>query len=96
MFLQRKTGQFTTRHRATTSTRWHFAFRLCCHSNETRVPIAKPPNSAQLGGTRTIPKLHPGPSTSVRMWRGTDRQTHRRAYPLNISRSLRLTRNVSK
>jgi len=30
---------------------------LCCHSNETRAPIANPPNSSQLEGTRapTIP-----------------------------------------
>jgi len=27
---------------------------LCCHSNETRAPIANPPNSAQLGNTPTI------------------------------------------
>jgi len=39
-----------TRHRASTSTRWHFAFALCCYSNATRAPIANPPNSAQLGG----------------------------------------------
>jgi len=26
---------------------------LCCHSNETRVPTANPPNSAQLEGTPT-------------------------------------------
>jgi len=24
---------------------------LCCHGNETRAPIAHPPNSAQLQGT---------------------------------------------
>ena len=36
---------------AITSTRWHFAFALCCHSNETRAAIANPPNSAQLGRT---------------------------------------------
>ena len=29
---------------------------LCCHSNETRAPIANPPNSAQLDGTITIPQ----------------------------------------
>jgi len=28
---------------------------LCCHSNESRAPIANPPNSAQLEGTSTIP-----------------------------------------
>jgi len=41
----------TIRHRASTSTHWHFAFMLCCHSNETHAPIANPPNSAQLRGT---------------------------------------------
>jgi len=30
---------------------------LCCHSNETRAPIANPPNSAQLGVPPTIPKV---------------------------------------
>jgi len=28
---------------------------LCCHSNETRAPIANPPNNAQREGTPTIP-----------------------------------------
>jgi len=28
---------------------------LCCYSNETRAPIANPPNSAQLEVTTTIP-----------------------------------------
>jgi len=31
---------------------------LCCHSNETRAPIANPPNSAQLEGTPTIPPTY--------------------------------------
>jgi len=30
---------------------------LCCHSNETRVPIINPPNSTQLEGTPTISPL---------------------------------------
>jgi len=52
---------------------------LCCHSNETRAPIANPPNSAQLGGTPYhSPKLHPGQCSSVGMLWWTDRQTHRR------------------
>jgi len=69
--------QVKTRHRASTSTRWHFVFWLCCHSNETRAPIVNPPNSAQLGGTRYHSlKLHPGPCSSVEMWRGTHRQTN--------------------
>jgi len=51
---------------------------LCCHSNETRAPIASPSNSAQLESTLTIPpKLHLGLCSSVGMWRGTDIQTHR-------------------
>jgi len=36
------------------STCWHFAFALCCHSNETRALIANPSNSVQLWGTPTI------------------------------------------
>jgi len=39
-----------TRHRASTSTCWYFAFGLCCHSNETRALVANPPNTAQLEG----------------------------------------------
>jgi len=66
-----------TRHRASTSTRWHFTFALYCHSNETRAPIANPPNSAQLRVPYHFPKLHPGPCSSVGMrWR-TDRHTDR-------------------
>jgi len=30
---------------------------LCCHSNETRAPIANPPNSVQREGTRTTPHV---------------------------------------
>jgi len=33
---------------------------LCCHSNETRAPIAIPPNSAQPEGTHTIPQVTSG------------------------------------
>jgi len=88
-----------TRHTASTSTQWHFAFGLCCHSNETCAPIANLPNSAQLEGTTYHSrKLHPGPCSSVGMWPWTDRQTdmdiHRRVWPIYISPWLRLTRNV--
>jgi len=31
---------------------------LCCHSNETRAPIANPISSAQLEGTPTIPPTY--------------------------------------
>ena len=49
---------------------------LRCHSNETRAPIANPPNSAQLEGTPYhSPKLHLGPCSNVGMRRGTDRHT---------------------
>jgi len=42
---------------------------LCCHSNETRAPIANPPNSAQLEAQHPyyFPKLHPDPCSSVGM-----------------------------
>jgi len=94
-----------TRHRARISTRWHFAFALCCCSNETRAPIANPPNTAQQQGTPNhFPKLHPGLCCSVGMWWGTDshadrqtnRQTHRRAWPLYILRRLQIMWNVIK
>jgi len=32
-----------------------FCAAPCCHSNETRAPIANPPSSAQLGAPPTIP-----------------------------------------
>jgi len=65
-----------TRHTASTSTRWHFAFgNVCCHSNKTSAPIANSPNVAQLEGTRYyFVKLHPGSCSSVRMRRETVRQ----------------------
>ena len=55
-----------------------FRVPRCCHSIETRAPIANPPNSAQLEGTPYhSPKLHPDPCCSVGMRRGTDRHTDR-------------------
>jgi len=46
------------------------------HSNATRAPIANPPNSAQLGGTRTIPPCYIRVrALSVGMQPWTDRQT---------------------
>jgi len=87
-----------TRHTASTCTRWHFTFALCCHSNETRAPIANPPNSAQL---RVTPyhsaKLYPGPCSSVGMQRRTDRHTDRQTQmwvTIYISQRLWLMRNV--
>jgi len=50
--------------------------RVCCHSNETRAPIANPPNNAQLRVTAyNSPKLHPGSCSSVEMRQGTNRHT---------------------
>jgi len=41
-------------------------FALRCHSNATGALIANPPNSAQLEGSLYhVPKLHPGPCSSV-------------------------------
>jgi len=90
------------RHRASTSTRWHYAFALCYHNNETRPPIANPPKNAQLGG---IPYHSPsyirvravvwacGDGQTDRLTQ-THRETHRRAWPIYISPRLHLTRNV--
>jgi len=79
----------STRHRASTSTCWHFTFTQCCHSNETCAAIANPPYSAQLGGTPChSSQLHPGPCSSVGMWWGTVRHT------MYILPRLRLSQNV--
>ena len=49
----------------------------CCHSNETRAPIANPPDSAQLEGT----PYHSPTYIRVRavVWECGEGQTHRRA-----------------
>jgi len=68
---------------------------LCCHGNKTHAPIANPPNSAQLQGTPYhSPKLHLGPCSSVGMQPGTDRETHRRVWPIHILRRPQRTQNV--
>jgi len=87
-----------TRHRTRTSTRWHVAFALCCHSNETRAPTANRPNSAQLEGTPATPWSYIRVRAVV--WEcgpgQTDRHTYRRAWPMYISCHLRLMRNVTR
>ena len=75
------------------SLRFRFRRSLCCHSNETRVPIANPPNSAQLDGTPTILPTYIRVSAVV--WECGEGQTHRRPWPLYISSRSRLTRNVN-
>jgi len=94
-------------HRASTSTRWHFTFVLCCHSNKTHSPIANAPNSAQSAQQCTtrehhvpFPQLHPGLCSTVacsdsQTNRHTDRQTHKCTWPIYISRHLQLARNVT-
>jgi len=83
---------------------------MLSYNNKARVPIANPPNSAQLDGTPYhSPKSHLGPCSSVGIGQ-TDRHTHthththshthleRRAWPnrpIYISLHLRLTRNVT-
>jgi len=63
-----------TRHRSSTSTRWHFAFALCCHSNPVhRLQIR--PTVHNWGYPLPFPKLHPGPCSSVSMRRRTDTHT---------------------
>jgi len=63
---------------------------LCCHRNETRVPIANPPNSAQLEGTATIPPSYILVRAVVRECgegqtdTQTDTHTHRRTAVTNI------------
>ena len=48
---------------------------LCCHSDETRAPVANPPNCEQLDGTPYhSPNLHPDPCSIVGMWQGTDKR----------------------
>jgi len=71
-----------------TSTRWHFAFGLCCHSNETCAPIANPPKEDNPYHSS---KLHPGPYSSVGMWRGTDRQTDRQTQATVTDTQTRVT-----
>jgi len=85
-----------TSYRVSTTSRWHFTFVLCCHNNETRAPIANPPNSAQLESTPFhSPKLHLGPFVSVGMRRGTHTHTQMHVTYMHFTSStLRLTRNV--
>jgi len=71
-----------TMQRASTSTRWHFTFVLCCHSNETRAPTANPPNSVQLGALPTI--LPSYIRVCAVVWECGDGQTDTRTRVTNI------------
>jgi len=79
------------RHRASTSTRWHFAFGLCCHSNETRAPIANQHKSAQPEGTPTIPPGYIWVNAVVWACGRRQRQKHRQTRVTNIHFALSTT-----
>jgi len=83
-----------TRHRANTSTLWHFVFVLCCYSNETRAPIANLPNSAQLGAPLAIPPSYIRARAVACTCGSGQTDRHRCAWSLYILRCLWLTRNV--
>jgi len=40
IYMYKHKHKYKTKNRANTSTRWHFAFVLCCHSNEIHAPVA--------------------------------------------------------
>jgi len=97
-----RSGLTKNRHRASTSTRWHIAFGLCCHSNETRSPIPNPSNSAQLEGTPTILPSYIQVRAVVSLWACGEGHTHthrhtdaRDQYTFRLA-AIRLTRNVIK
>jgi len=59
---------------------------LCCHSNETRAPIANQPNSAQLKGTPNIPPSYIRVHAVV--WECGKGQTHSRDHMRFTSREM--------
>jgi len=68
-----------TRHRASTSTRWHFAFGAMLSWQQNPCTDCKFAQSAQLEGTPYhSPDLHTRPCGSVGLRRGTDRHTDAR------------------
>ena len=50
--------------------------RVCCHSNDTRTPIANPPISAQLGALPTIPQSYIRVRASVHVCGNGQSDTH--------------------
>jgi len=83
-----------TRHKASTSTHWHFTLELCCHSNETRAPIANPPITARVDSTPTIPSSYI-PVHAV-VWACSEGQTDTQTrVTIHISRRLQLMWNVT-
>ena len=70
---------------------------LCWYSNETRAPIASPPNNAQLESTPPTKATILPTYIRVRavVWECGEGQTHRRPWSIYISPRLRLTQNVS-
>ena len=68
--------------------------RACCHSNPTRAPTASAQYCTTRGTPYHSPKLHPGPYSSIGMWRGIDRgidtQTLTETYRRLLSNTFRL------
>jgi len=74
-----------TRHRASTSTRWHLAFGIHCHSNETRLQIG--PIVHNRGHPLPLPQVTSGSVQqcgSDTRGRQTDKQTHTYTRVTNI------------
>ena len=65
----------TILHGVRTRMYWQWYIRVYYHRNETRAPIANPPNNAQREGTPChSPKLHPGRGV---VWECCEGQTDR-------------------
>ena len=67
---------------------------VCCHSNEAHAPIEKPPNSAQLEDTPTIPQSYIRLHTVVWEYAARQTNTQRRLWPHNTFCWLCLMQNV--
>jgi len=65
------------------------------HSNETRAPIANPPNSAQLQGTPTIPPSYIQVHAVVYECGEGQTGTQTRVTNIHFASAIRLTRNVT-
>jgi len=89
-----------TRHRVSTSTRWHFTFDAMFSLQRSPRTDYSPPNSAQLEGITYYSPTYNRVRAAV--WKcgkgqtGRHTDTHRRPWPIYISPRLRLPRNVTR